>query len=81
MIENNLLNYQINQYKELTNNLNTTINLQKEEINNYKILSDSYINEINSLNKKVKNKNKSIIGWSIGGVTVSVGLLLLLLLK
>ena len=81
MLENKLLNHQLNHYEELTSDLDNIITLQKEEINNYQLINDSYIKEIGSLNKKIKSKNKSILGWSIGGVTVSVGLLLLLLLK
>lgn len=62
-------------------NLDTTINLQKQEIENYKDLNDLYCNEIQSLKKDIKKKNKTILGWTIGGITVTAGLLLLLIFK
>lgn len=62
-------------------NLDTTINLQKQEIENYKDLNDIYCNEIQSLKKDIKKKNKTILGWTIGGITVTAGLLLLLIFK
>ncbi len=38
-------------------------------------------NQIDALNEEVKEKNKTIRYWQIGGITVSVGLVLFLLLK
>lgn len=51
------------------------------QIENYKALSDSYNLQIQTLNKEMKKKNKTLLVWKIGGVTVSTGLLLFLLLK
>lgn len=39
------------------------------------------MNQITHLEKELKKKNNRLIAWEIGGVTVTVGLLLFLLLK
>lgn len=79
--ENELLKLQLNNYVNLTNELNKINSLQKDEINEYQTLSNLYCDKIKSLNKEIKKKNNLLLGWKIGGITVSVGLLLFLLLK
>lgn len=79
--ENYLLNHQIHHYEELVNFLEDTNDLQKQEINCYRNLTDSYYEDIKSLKQEIKQKNKSILGWAIGGTTISIGLILLLIFK
>ena len=79
--ENSLLYQQIGNYVELNNQLTQIDSLRLQQINEYDKLSQSYATQIDALNKEVKKKNKAIRYWQIGGVTVSVGLVLFLLLK
>lgn len=79
--ENYLLYQQVENYVELSNQLTQIDSLRLQQINEYDKLSQSYATQIDALNKEVKKKNKAIRYWQIGGVTVSVGLVLFLLLK
>lgn len=81
ILENKLLDYQLGNYETLTNNLEETINFQKQEINNYKGLNNLYTDKIQVLDKEVKKKNSHLLGWKIGGITVAVGLLITLIFK
>lgn len=51
------------------------------QLQNYEKLSKVYSVEINNLNKEISKKNKTITAWKVGGVTVTVGLMVWLLLK
>lgn len=51
------------------------------QLQNYEKLSKVYSVEINNLNKEISKKNKTIMAWKVGGVTVTVGLMVWLLLK
>ena len=66
---------------ELNNQLIQVDSLRLQQISEYDKLSQNYATQIDALNKEVKKKNEAIRYWQIGGVTVSVGLVLLLLLK
>lgn len=79
--ENSLLYHQIGNYIELNNQLTQVDSLRLQQIGEYNKLSQSYQTQIDALNQEVKKKNKTIRYWQIGGVTVSVGLVLFLLLK
>ena len=79
--ENSLLRQQVTNYLDLNNQLIQIDSLRLQEITEYNRLNQNYINQINLLNNEVKKKNQIIKGWVIGGVTVSVGLILSLLLK
>lgn len=79
--ENSLLYQQVGNYVELNNQLTQIDSLRLQQINEYDKLSQNYAIQIDALNKEVKKKNKAIRYWQIGGVTVSVGLVLFLLLK
>lgn len=79
--ENSLLYQQVGNYTELNNQLTQIDSLRLQQINEYDKLNQSYVAQINALNKKVKKKNKALRYWQIGGITVSVGLVLFLLLK
>lgn len=79
--DNALLLNQIENYKDLTNTLTQVDSLRLRQIEEYSALNDKYQLQIESLNKDIKKKNKTLLCWEIGGITVSAGLLLFLLLK
>ena len=81
LVENDLLLKQISNYKYDNYLLTKTDSLRKLQLSNYESLSKSYSTEIEKLNKEIDRKDKSILCWKIGGITVSVGLLIWLLLK
>lgn len=78
---NQLLNKQLYNYKLNNELLLQSDSLNRIEIYEYKLLTESYNNEIASLNKQIKNKKKTILALEIGGITISVGLFIWLLLK
>lgn len=79
--ENSLLYQQIGNYADLNRQLVRVDSLRLQQLSEYNKLNQSYVNQIDALNKEVKKKNKTIRYWQIGGVTVSIGLVLFLLLK
>ena len=79
--ENTLLYQQVENYIDLNNQQVKVDSLRIQQISEYNKLNQNYANQINVLNKEVKKKNRAIKYWQIGGITVSVGLLLFLLLK
>lgn len=79
--ENSLLYKQVENYINLNKQLIKIDSLRLHQINQYKLLNQSNISQINLLNKEIERKNKAIRYWQIGGVTVSVSVILLLLLK
>lgn len=79
--ENALLYKQLDNYKVSNDLLVQTDSLRKKEIAEYKLLTESFNAEINKLNKEIKRKDKRLLSWKIGGITISSGLLLWLLLK
>ena len=81
MKDNILLSQQIENYKTLTNTLVQVDSLRIEQLNEYSILNQNYQERIEDLNKKIKKKNKTLLIWQIGGITVSTSLLLFLLFK
>ena len=74
LIENQLLSKQIENYKEDNKLLIKADSVRQNQIKTYNDWNKSLIK---SLNKK----NKKLLFWKIGGITVSSGLLLLLLVK
>ena len=68
-------------YKVSNDLLVQTDSLRKKEIAEYKLLTESFNDEIKKLNKEIKRKDKRLLSWKIGGITISSGLLLWLLLK
>lgn len=81
IIDNSLLSEQVVNFTKLTDNLEQINELRLREISEYKNLTNSYLNQIDDLNKEIKKKNTTIKYWQIGGITVSVGLILFLILK
>lgn len=79
--DNALLLNQIENYKDLTNTLTQVDSLRLKQIKEYSTLNENYQLQIESLNKDIKKKNKTLLCWKIGGITISSGLLLFLLLK
>ena len=79
--DNALLLNQIENYKDLTSTLTQVDSLRLKQIEEYSALNDNYQLQIESLNKDIKKKNRTLLCWKIGGITVSAGLLLFLLLK
>lgn len=79
--ENDLLFKQISNYKLDNELLLQADSLRILQLKNYEALTESYNLKVEQLNKEIKKKNNTIIAWKIGGVTVSVGLLIWLLLK
>lgn len=78
---NSLLHQQLANYKLNNNLLLRSDSIHKVKIDEYRLLTESFNSEIASLNKKMKRKDKTILALKIGGITISSGLLLWLLLK
>ena len=79
--ENDLLFKQISNYKLDNELLLKTDSLRILQLRDYEGLTESYNLKIEQLNKEIKRKNNTLLGWKVSGVTVSVGLLVWLLLK
>lgn len=78
LTENSLLYQQLGNCIDLNNQLVQVDSLRKEQIFE---LNKKHTKQINDLNKEIKKKNNSILCWQIGGITISVGLILFLLFK
>ena len=74
LIENQLLSEQLNNYKEDNKLLVKTDSVRQAQIKVYKDWNES-------LTKNLNKKKRTLLFWKIGGITVSSGLLLLLLVK
>lgn len=79
--ENKLLLQQVQNYKVKTNYLLTTDSLRVAQMSNYQLINRGYSTQIENLNKTIKKKDRAVTCWKIGGITVSIGLVLFLLLK
>ena len=74
LIENQLLSEQLNNYKEDNKLLTRADSVRQAQIKVYKDWN-------NSLTKDLNKKNRTLFFWKIGGIIVSSGLLVLLLVK
>ena len=72
--ENSLLKSQIDNYKE-----DNKLLIQSDSIKDLEI--NYYFNINRELNNSLQRKNKSLFLWKVGGITVSVSLLILFLIK
>ena len=81
LIENSLLNTQIGNYQSKLKLAEETDSLRLSQISQYKGINEAYSLQIRELNKSLSKKDKTILGLKIGCVTVSAGIILLLLLK
>lgn len=79
--ENKLLSQKIEDYQVKVDYLQQTDSLRVAQMYNYQIINKAYVEQIEGLNKTIRRKNRTITYWKIGGVTVTVGLLLFLLLR
>lgn len=76
-----LLLEQLENYKGLNYNLQRVDSIRTLQVSEYEKLNSNYLQQIDNLNKDLKRKNRTILCWKIGGITVTTGLLLFLLLK
>lgn len=74
LIENQLLSEQLNNYKKDNKLLVKADSVRQAQIKVYKDWNES-------LTKNLNKKKRILFFWKIGGITVSSGLLLLLLVK
>lgn len=81
LIENSLLNTQIGNYQSKLKLAEETDSLRLSQISQYKGINEAYSLQIGELNKSLSKKDKTILGLKIGCITVSAGIILLLLLK
>lgn len=81
LTENSLLNSEISSLQDKIKISESVDSLRLSQIYQYKGINDAYVLQIQDLNRSISKKNKTILGLKIGCVTVSVGLVLLLLLK
>lgn len=79
--ENRLLYEQLHNYQAKTDYLLKIDSIRTVQITNYQRINEAYVMQIEDLNKAIKRKNRTVTYWKIGGITVSVGLVLFLLLK
>lgn len=81
MEENSLLNTQVKNYQAKTDLLLKTDSIRVSQLNNCNYLNESYATQIEEMNAAIRKKERAIICWKIGGITVSAALVLFLLLK
>lgn len=79
--ENGLLYQQVQNYRIKTDYLLKMDSLRVMQISNYQHINKTYVTQIEDLNKAIKKKDRAVTCWKIGGITVSIGLVLFLLLK
>ena len=74
LVDNSLLKVQVNNYSNLYNQQLNIDNIRKEEL-------DNCYNQINTLQNRISNKDKTIKLFKIGTISVSACLLLVFLFK
>lgn len=79
--ENGLLYQQVQNYRIKTDYLLKMDSLRVMQISNYQHINKTYVTQIENLNKAIKKKDRAVTCWKIGGITVSIGLVLFLFLK
>lgn len=79
--DNSLLQQQIQNLTKVNISMNKIDSLRLEQLREYRKLTDNYLDQIEELNSSIKRKNKMLKFWKIGGITISTGLLLFLILK
>lgn len=57
------------------------INNRDLVIDHYEYLNVAYEQQVKKLNQELKKKKNTVLGVTIGGITVTAGLLLFILLK
>lgn len=79
--QHTLLLDQLDNYQVENSLLIQTDSLKTLQLQNYEQLSKAYTVKIDNLSKEISRKNRIITTWKVGGITVSVGLAIWLLLK
>lgn len=79
--ENTYLCEQVDNLQDLNKENEKLDSLRCEQITEYDRINKDYLHQIDKLSKDLNKKNKVLRGWQIGGITVSVGLILFLLLR
>jgi len=81
LVENKLLNEQIQNYR-LSNQVTSRIDsLKSLQLLEYDRLNKESIEREKKLSSQITRKNRALLVWRIGGISVSVGFLLFFLLK
>lgn len=81
MTENTLLYEQVENLEHLNIENEQVDSLRREQLAEYDRINQNYVEQINKLSKDINRRDKILKGWQIGGVAVSIGLVLFLLLK
>lgn len=81
LLENEYLYDQIDNLHHLNIQNQRIEEFRIQQINEYQILNQQQINKISDLEKELNKKKNRLVAWEVGGITVTVGLLLFLLLK
>lgn len=81
MIENDLLTTEIDDLHHSLFISEGIIYNKDLVINHYDTLNSAYEQQVKKLNQDLKKKKNTIVGLSVGGVTITAGLLLFILLK
>lgn len=81
LLENKYLYDQVDNLNHLNIQNQRIEELRLQQINEYEALNQQQINKITDLEKELKKKKNRLVAWEVGGVTVTVGLILFLLLK
>lgn len=76
-----LLNCQLVNFKKSNQILIRTDSIRLKQLEDYEHLTNSYYNEITDLNHQIDKKNREILIWQIGGISVTIGLVIWLLVK
>lgn len=79
--ENKLLNQQINTFKNKVNLLEYNDSIREKQLNTHNELNNLYKVQIQDLESEIDRKNNIIKCLKIGGITIGIGLSILLLIK
>ena len=81
LVENDLLYKQIFNYKNKLELSKQVDSLRIIQINEYENIINEHSKQIQDLTNSISKKDKTILGLEIGGITVTVGLILALILR
>lgn len=79
--ENDLLNKQLKNFTLDNRVLIHADSIRLMQIESYKRMNQAYSIQLDNINKELKKTNNNLMMWKIGGITISAGLLVWLLLK
>lgn len=81
LVDNELLTQQVSNLTHVTQHLEHVDSLRTLQIKEYENLSNTCSEQVINLNKEIRKKNNYLRGWQIGGVAVTLGFILYVLLK